>query len=201
MIINENICGWANRDILYTLATYAKQVPSNGIIVELGTFVGRSAFALGMNKKDSVKLYCYDKWNNNPNIIPRTVGSFGQTAKPNGDNFDQLYSIDTVQENLKDVKNLHLIQTWLPLTDEQMIFDNESIDLIYIDAGHTYAQTNKNIEQWYSKIKKGGVLYFDDYNEVSWPGVVQAVDKFCKKYNEELNLINGHQAVVIKKGL
>lgn len=43
--------------ILENLAKYASMVSEQGIIIELGTFAGRSAYALGMNKKDSVKIY------------------------------------------------------------------------------------------------------------------------------------------------
>lgn len=197
--INIQICGWSSPEILANLAMYASEVQENGCIVELGTFAGRSAYALGMNKKDSVKLYCYDKWHINPNIIPRAVGSFGQNVSPDGTKNKQLYNIETVRENLRKVSNLHLIQSWLPLPEDKMIFEDESVDLIYIDAGHTYAQTKADIEQWYPKIKKGGVLYFDDYSQECWPGVVQAVDEFCKKYNEDIKVFRSYQAICRKR--
>jgi len=197
MIINENICGWGNTCSLVNLAKYAKQVPENGTIVELGTFAGRSAYALGMNKKDSVHLYCYD-WFGDP-CNPRTLASFQQDSLLHNADTDQIYCVETVRENLQDVKNLHLVKAVLPLAVEEMTFEDESVDFIYIDAGHTYDQTKSNINQWYPKIKKGGVLYFDDYSEENWPGVYKAVNRFCMIHNEHLNVFMGRQAIIIKR--
>ena len=63
--INTEIPGWTTEKKLNMLAEKAAAVPENGTIVELGTFCGRSAYSLGSNKLDSVKLVCVDMFPDN----------------------------------------------------------------------------------------------------------------------------------------
>lgn len=54
-----------------------------------------------------------------------------------------------------------------------------NIDVVYIDAEHTYDSVKSDIAKWYPKISSGGALCGHDYSPSIWPGVVQAVDEFC----------------------
>jgi len=65
-------------------------------------------------------------------------------------------------------------------------FSDDYFDFVYIDADHTYNGCLKDINDWYPKVKKGGVLVGDDYIErtVPWTGVefgvINAVNTFIK---------------------
>lgn len=192
--INTDICGWGGEEILEHLASCASKVPENGIIVELGTFVGRSAYALGMNKHHSVSLYCYDKWESYHNSTNRLVRTFGKPDSLQGSLLDQTYSIETAKENLKDVKNITLIKSRLPL--QHVPFEDNSVDLIYIDAGHTYNQTLYNANQWYPKMKTDGVMIFDDYSEEIFPEVYNAANDFVNRYVLKTKVVFGWQMIV-----
>lgn len=87
------------------------------------------------------------------------------------------------------------------------LFDDNSLDWIYIDASHKYDNVLEDLENWYPKLKKGGLMSGDDYgsinlkyvNENMWKnsissdfyyhvkkhnfGVADAVNNFCKKKN------------------
>ena len=62
-------------------------------------------------------------------------------------------------------------------------FEDESVDFVFIDAGHEYDSVVKDITSWLPKIKKGGIISGHDYFNPC--GVKQAVDelitdvKFC----------------------
>ena len=60
---------------------------------------------------------------------------------------------------------------------------DESLDLIYIDAEHTYESVSKELEISFDKIKKGGHICGHDYVSPRFEGVVKAVDDFCKIKN------------------
>lgn len=66
-------------------------------------------------------------------------------------------------------------------------FEDNFFDLVYIDADHSYEGCLRDIEDWYPKIKKGGIMLGDDYRiyEGRRPGiefgVIQAVNEFAKK--------------------
>ena len=56
------------------------------------------------------------------------------------------------------------------------LFGNASFEWVHLDARHDYASVKADIEAWLPKVKPGGWLSGDDYNEEKWPEVVKAVD-------------------------
>ena len=55
------------------------------------------------------------------------------------------------------------------------LFPDGSLDWVHLDARHDCASVKADIEAWLRKIKPGGWLSGDDYNEEKWPDVVRAV--------------------------
>lgn len=60
---------------------------------------------------------------------------------------------------------------------------NESLDFIFIDGVHTYEQVKKDCENYYSKLKPGGLFSGHDYNTIS--EVKKAVDEFAKAQDKK----------------
>jgi len=56
------------------------------------------------------------------------------------------------------------------------LFGNASFEWVHLDARHDYASVKADVEAWLPKVKRGGWLSGDDYNEEKWPEVVKAVD-------------------------
>lgn len=54
------------------------------------------------------------------------------------------------------------------------------VDLLLIDADHSYEGCKKDIANWYPLMARGGVMLFHDYDKTS-PGVIQAVNEFAAK--------------------
>ena len=68
---------------------------------------------------------------------------------------------------------------------------DKSIDYLYLDAGHSYADVTKDIEQVGRKIKDTGIIQFNDYTLFDSfafipYGVPKAVHEFMLKENYEL---------------
>jgi hypothetical protein len=55
------------------------------------------------------------------------------------------------------------------------LFSDASLDWVHLDARHDYASVKADIEAWLPKIRRGGWLSGDDYDERKWPDVVKAV--------------------------
>jgi len=55
------------------------------------------------------------------------------------------------------------------------LFCDCSVEWVHLAARHDYASVQADIETWLPKIKSGGWLSGDDYNEQKWPEVVKAV--------------------------
>lgn len=74
-------------------------------------------------------------------------------------------------------------------------FDDEFFDFIYIDANHSYEGCKLDLDLYWNKLKKGGILMGDDYhlkeietlsfngNRVTF-GVTKAVHDFVREHNK-----------------
>lgn len=108
------------------------------------------------------------------------------------------YPQDKHDRNLKHVQRIaDKIENWDGWdTDLQIIkgnhnllvdnYEDESFDYVYIDSDHSYEATSKDIELWWPKVKKGGILAGHDYNSRNkLYGVVEAVNEFVENNNIE----------------
>ena len=113
---------------------------------------------------------CIAKWEG---IDLTLVDSYkGNEVKPPTNGF-------TAELNRRGVK-------WMLMDscDAAKLFDDESLDFVYIDADHSYEAVMKDIMAWASKVRHGGVLGGHDYSEPSCGGVKRAVDEiFGDKVN------------------
>lgn len=62
----------------------------------------------------------------------------------------------------------------LPVSAE---FENESLDLIFIDGDHSYEGCRDDINAWLPKLKTGGFMAGHDYGHERFPGVKKIVDE------------------------
>ena len=53
-----------------------------------------------------------------------------------------------------------------------------SLDFVYIDGDHTYSYCYDDIQNFYPKVKSGGVIGGHNF-QAEYPGVVRAVSEFC----------------------
>jgi len=70
-----------------------------------------------------------------------------------------------------------------------------SLDWVYIDADHRYENAKADIETWFPKVRKGGIVsghdYIKDYSVSGIDfGVWRAVDEFCKDNNYKFKLVD-----------
>ncbi len=83
---------------------------------------------------------------------------------------------------------------WMSSLDAAKLLPNE-LDLVYIDADHGYQAVKDDIEAWWPKIRKGGILCGHDFtlNEHQDTEVRQAVlEKFEVFSIEQDTLENGN---------
>ena len=71
--------------------------------------------------------------------------------------------------------------------DGAKLFDDSSVDLVFIDANHTYEHVKEDIEAWYPKIRDGGILSGHDFNG-DFPGVEKAVREYFEPKKKDIFL-------------
>lgn len=65
-------------------------------------------------------------------------------------------------------------------------WQDDSIDLLLVDACHDYDCVNQDIEAWYPKVKQDGVFYFHDFREPDTKditGVARAISQHRNKFD------------------
>lgn len=116
------------------LYKYASQVPEGGWIIDIGTAAGGSAFIMGLASKPSVLLNTIDP-NFNENV-PRNIKEFGLEEK-----------VIYVQSTSADFSKL---------------LKEDSVDMLFIDGVHNYDGVMDDFNNYYQKVKKGGIIAFHD---------------------------------------
>ena len=140
--------------------------------VEVG--VGGGTYSYELLKNSNLKrLYSVDVWSGEEGCLTySTMKDYAVTVK-----------------RLWDYRERSTILVLDSLTACDL-FEDGSLDFVYIDAMHGYDYVIKDILSWYPKIKKGGVIAGHDYFDYH-SGVVKAVDEiFEEAFEEWLNSEN-----------
>lgn len=162
-----SITGWMSETELSFLAETASK---SKLIVEAGSFQGKSARAMADNT-DGV-IYAVDPWK----PMPLTSG-IGFSMGVGTDNMTFTRFVLNLNDHIKSGK---VIPTPKKFTDFEI---PEDVDFIFIDALHDYKNIKQDIFHALQTMKRG-ILAGHDYDPKNWPGVVQAVDEYfpdCKK--------------------
>lgn len=148
---------------------YSKMVntfPDNSHFVEVGVWKGMSAAYMAVeiiNSGKNIKFDCVDNWEDTElqKDIPK-------------DMYDGLY--ETFLKNIEPVK--HIINPIRSLSwDAAKLYEDSSLDFIFLDAGHDYDSIKKDLITWYPKLKPTGIIAGHDY---SWDGITKATNEYFK---------------------
>jgi len=82
--------------------------------------------------------------------------------------------------------------------DAAKMFDDEYFDFVYIDADHSYEAVLADLEAWYPKLKKFGVLCGDDFGNPSGVGVIEAVTEFAFEHKLLVQIGEDNQFTIVK---
>lgn len=154
----------------------ARSFPEGSCFVEVGNYLGRSLCSLGEVVAQSGKSFTVIG-------IDTCLGS-----GPEGPKGKDYHSAAVTQGGGTLAGTLHRnvvrcgygdIITLL-ITDSlsaARLFGDASIDWVHLDARHDYAGLSADIRAWLPKVKPGGWLSGDDYDERKWPSVIRAVSE------------------------
>jgi predicted O-methyltransferase YrrM len=164
----ESIEGWFDFEELYREAV--RRMPPVATMVEVGVYRGRSVFFLAVeaeNAKKGIEVYAVDRYQWPEN---------------------SLRDIDALRKRygLSDRLRLFVGDS----VTASRAFKDDSVDFVFLDAGHDYADVKADIAAWWPKLKSGGIMAGHDYDEKNFPGVVQAVnERFIYSYGYSSRII------------
>ena len=146
---------------------YARKIPDNGTIVDIGTCAGSSAFCFAFGSKPSVKVHTIDPNDNEKFFIMRDF--FGLKERV-------LYIKKTSEDAAKG-------------------FD-QKIDLLFVDGIHSYVGVTNDFNWFRPFMKKDSVIMFHDYylysneigkavDELEEKGLIEKIEIIDSLYQEE----------------
>jgi len=173
----QDIQGWSDGiDQVYKHAV--ELVPKNSTrpyhFVEVGTWRGRSAAIMTVaiiNSGKNIKFDCVDTWRgsqdepehlNDPSVI-----------------YDTLY-----EEFLKNMSKVegHFNPIRLDSIQAAGLYEDQSLDFVFIDAQHDYESVKKDILAWMPKVRPGGIIAGHDYNHTGDYCVGKAVRELFSQF-------------------
>jgi len=159
--------------MLYT--SFVHRLNDGGSIVEIGSYKGQSTAYMAVeiaNSNKTIEFYAIDTWEGSAENIDKSSPHFNT-------NISELYSTylnntSSVSQYIRNIKSNSI--------EASKLFENESVDIVFIDACHEYSCVHEDILAWLPKVKKGGILAGHDYNH-GWPGVNTAVNEILGVHN------------------
>ena len=140
--------------------------------VELGVWKGRTFLHLLVHCPD-LKVTGVDAWKYRPE-------NTGVTGGETYNNWDMPGLEKYVSERAKPFGERAQILK-METIEAAALFEDESIDLVFIDADHSESGVSKDIDTWSPKVKKGGFITGHD---IDWPTVRQIVEKRFPNYQK-----------------
>ncbi len=176
-----NIEGYLKFNQAIELYKLSKNIPKGSTIVEIGAYLGRSTcFIAEAIKKKNVKLISIDTFENQA----MTEG-LKETFK---EYFQNIYEYRSMINIIRGF-SYDVVKDW----------EHLKIDLLWIDADHSYEGCKKDIEDWLPLVKKNSYIVFHDYHKGSNNNVAKAVDEKIREEKLLKEKLIGHLMITKKR--
>jgi len=168
----QDIEGWFNMEQQYLELLEA--TPEGGIFVELGAYKGKSTSFIVtemINRSRNIKFFTVDTF----------LGDSGSTDEREIHAYKQVNITALYREFIENTANVQpYFKTIVGYSSEAAVkFQDNSVQNLFIDAGHSYNAVLEDLKAWYPKMKNGSTMAGHDYH--SWEGVKKAVLEFFGK--------------------
>jgi len=163
---------------------FVEKSSDGSVIVELGAWLGKSTAYQACKIKDSnkkIKFYTVDTFKGDPGaachapIIAQHGGSIFNAFLSNMESCGCKEFVTPLEQDSESASKL---------------FSDNSVDFIFVDAGHEYSSVTIDLQSWYPKLKPGGIIAGHD---ATYPPINQALrDFFAEKFKKFNFCCNGN---------
>jgi hypothetical protein len=168
----KNIPGYFDYEDVY--AEVVKNAKDGHHFVEIGAWYGQSTAFLAVeiiNSNKKIKFDVVDTWKGSEQMYDPTNPAYDKTLIEKGTIYPQF------------IENMNPVISFInPIekdsVDASSLYDDKSLDFVFIDAEHKYEYVIKDIESWLPKVKPGGIISGHDYG---WDGVTRAINEVFGK--------------------
>lgn len=156
-------------DVIKGLKELARSLGPDPVVINLGAGFGTSALAF-MEARDDLHLVSVDYHEEETHI-----GSLSCERS----NMREAGFLDDLRYEQLQGFSAEIGKAW----------DRDKVDMVFVDAGHSYAACKGDIEAWMPHIREGGIIVFHDYWARYLYEVIEAVDELMAGY-ERIMLVS-----------
>lgn len=161
-----------------------KYFKPSGIGIEIGVYQGEFSKYILDNCPD-LNLILLDCWQK------QTKDEYNDDLNSEND-----IQIERINKTIKNIINhYHRVKIIKGFSDEfSKLFSDNIFDFVFIDANHSYESIKKDLNNFYPKVKKGGLFAGHDYVNTSDKKIEVeiAVNEFARENNINIYITNEH---------
>ena len=168
----EEVEGYLMEGQEEALFNIVKQLPDDAVIVEIGSFKGRSTVAMGYAARGTNRrIYAINPFDPENDGVPSSSRGeykdiFLNNIRQNGLE-RYIYPVQDLSQNVA--------QGWtIP------------IDFIFIDGSHQYEDVKQDVETFYPHVKPGGIIALHDVIH-AWPGPLRVWNSLAQFLQDKRN--------------
>jgi predicted O-methyltransferase YrrM len=144
--------GWLTEEQARRLWDSALRVPAGGLLVELGSFRGRSAIVMASALADGARLVAIDP-HAGGDRGPQEIAAEAERGSEDNERFNANLGAAGVAERVEHVR--------LMSSDALGAVDGQ-IDVLYVDGAHRYGPARDDMVRWGGRVGEGGTMLVHD---------------------------------------
>ncbi|MBI2278903.1 MAG: class I SAM-dependent methyltransferase [Candidatus Brennerbacteria bacterium] len=159
----ENVGGWLTEAEGLSLYNAAKKIKHGNVVVEIGSWKGKSTICLGNGSKDGNKVKIF--------AVDPHIGSSEHQKMFNN-------KVDTFEEFKQNINRAGIAEFVEPIRDtsENAARNfSQKIEFIFIDGAHEYSFVRLDFRLWFPRVMNNGVLAFHDSWHFIGPNLATAI--------------------------
>lgn len=160
------------------LSIVCRRLRRNSVVLEVGTLFGMGSSKIILSSPNVARLYCvepffadapdYDKG--------REYDNLGKTMRALDEHGKRAVLI--VAESIQAAP----------------MFADGSLDMVFIDGDHRYSRASRDIDLWWPKLRRGGMMCGDDMDADDWDEAHIEIDYMEQKHHGVIKAVVEHFA-------
>ena len=176
MTIDLGIPGQVTEGELRQIERIAQRVPANGVVVEIGSLYGRSAYTWATSVHPTAEVFCIDPWERVPWIVDLVENTIPGCPT---------FSFEAFQHYTSGCANIRPLKGFSP---QDFLDWTRPVDVLFDDALHHNPFIRRSLRFWSRHVRPGGVICGHDYCE-DWPDVMTEADALAREFGVRVNRV------------
>lgn len=176
-----DVPGYLSDEDMRAIAELSKLLPQSAMVVEIGSFLGKSAVEWAKNlyaQQKNHKILCVESFNSPPEVLKDLLQKADFVVPAECES-----QIDLFKHYTKQYQSICPVHGFF---NHSFVFPTV-VDLVFEDSTHEFHYLTYALPFWWKTIKPGGILSGHDYTIGE---VKMAVDLFASIENVEVKTFN-----------